>query len=164
MTTIASPPAFVVRAIPAEFLDTVRAAGTDVSGHPVEPRAAGGGEPLRCCLRDAEPGESLILFGYEPPLPASPYREIGAVFTHAEACPGPTDDGYPPHWRDRPQVFRAYDALGRIHPTSRVHDTDAPEGALAEILADPEVTRIHSRNITYGCYMFAITRPTPDHD
>ncbi|MFI6581229.1 DUF1203 domain-containing protein [Embleya sp. NPDC050493] len=163
MTTTTNVRTFVVRAIPAEFLATVRAAGTDVSGHPIEFHTAGGGEPLRCCLRDAEPGEALILFGYEPPLPASPYREIGAVFAHAEACPGPTTDAYPPHWRDRPQVFRAYDARGRIHPTSRVHDTDDPEPALAEILADPEVTRVHSRNITYGCYMFTITRPAPDN-
>ncbi|WP_331770732.1 DUF1203 domain-containing protein (plasmid) [Embleya sp. NBC_00888] len=164
MTTTADTRTFVVRAIPAELLASVRATGLDVSGHPVESHTAGGGEPLRCCLRDAEPGERLMLFGYEPPLPASPYREIGPVFAHAHACPGPSTDAYPPQWRSRPQVFRAYDARGRIHPTSRVHDTDNPEPALAEILADPEVTEIHCRNITYGCYMSTIVRPsTPDH-
>ncbi|MGW1991524.1 DUF1203 domain-containing protein [Embleya sp. NPDC001921] len=163
MTTTADTRTFVVRAIPAEVLASVRATGLDVSGHPVESHTAGGGEPLRCCLRDTEEGERLILFGYEPPLPASPYREIGPVFAHADACPGPVGDSYPPQWRARRQVFRAYDARGRIHPTSRVHDTDDPEPALAEILADPEVTEIHSRNITYGCFMFTIVRPsTPD--
>jgi len=38
----------------------------------------------------------MLLFGYEAPLPASPYREIGAVFTHAQTCAGRRDSGeYP---------------------------------------------------------------------
>jgi hypothetical protein len=149
---------FRTQAISQETLTGVRASGRDVSGHPVEPVVAGGGEPLRCCLRDATPGEDLILFGYEPALPASPYREIGAVFAHAAPCPGPSADGYPPQWRGRSQVLRAYDKRGWIHPATRVHDGTDPEAAIAAILADPEVDQIHSRNVSYGCYMFAITR------
>ncbi|MGI5520758.1 DUF1203 domain-containing protein [Micromonospora sp. CA-259024] len=56
--------AFRVRALPATTLDTVRRTGRDSAGRPVEALPAGGGEPLRCCLRDAEAGESLLLFGY----------------------------------------------------------------------------------------------------
>jgi hypothetical protein len=149
---------FQIHAISDEILTGVRASGRDVSGHPVEPAVATGGEPLRCCLRDARPGEDLILFGYEPPLPASPYREIGAVFAHAAACPGGPAAGYPAEFRGRRQVLRAYDARGWIHPAPRVDDGSDPEAAIAEILADPDVDRIHSRNVAYGCYMFAITR------
>ncbi|QKW10764.1 DUF1203 domain-containing protein [Streptomyces sp. NA04227] len=128
-------------------------------GIPAEHRVAEGGEPLRCCLRDAGPGDRLLLFGYEPPLPASPYRERGAVFAHAEPCAGLTDDAaYPPQWRGRPQVLRAYDARGWIHEAT-THDGRDPEAVIAELFADPEVVRIHSRNIAWGCYMFALTRP-----
>jgi hypothetical protein len=153
--------AFQIHPIPADVLDQVRARGVDaVSGTPVEHLVADGGEPLRCCLRDASPGEEAILFGYEPPLPTSPYREIGAVFAHAESCPGPNStQDYPRDWRGRPQVLRAYDMRGWIHEASRTHDGQDPERVIATMLANPDVTQIHSRNIVYGCYMFTITRP-----
>jgi hypothetical protein len=134
--------------------------------HPLTERGAGvpmtteGGEPLRCCLRDAEAGEEALLFNYEPPLPEeSPYREKGAVFTHAAPCAGPESvTTYPPDWVGRRQVLRAYDARGWIHPSSHLHDGSDPEAAIASVLAHPEVVEVHSRNVAYGCYMFRITR------
>jgi hypothetical protein len=150
---------FRVHALPADLLQAVRATGRGAAGGPVERVAAEGGEPLRCCLRDATRGEALMLFGYEPPLPPSPYREIGPVFAHVEACPGNVaPDAYPPQWRGRSQVLRAYDARGWIHEATRVHDGTDPEAAIAAVLARPGVARIHSRNVAYGCYMFTITR------
>jgi len=158
MTTMLS--AFQVGALPSSLLDEVRAGGLDVSGNPIERAVAGGGEPLRCCLRDATAGEELILFGYEPPLPAGPYREIGPVFAHATACSGPSAvAAYPSDWYGRPQVLRAYDRRGRIHPATRVHDGRDPEAVIAAMLQDPEVVQIHSRNVAYGCFMFTIRRP-----
>jgi hypothetical protein len=147
-----------IHSIPANVLSQVRQAGVDVSGTPIEHVTAEGGEPLRCCLRDAEPGTGLILFGYEPPIPKSPYREIGAVFAHAEPCDGPGDDvGYPSEWLGRPQVLRAYDQRGWIHAAT-VHDGQDPEAAIADMLDDAEVVLIHSRNVAYGCFMFSISR------
>jgi hypothetical protein len=149
---------FRIHALPAAVLDAVRGSGIDASGYPVQRVAAGGGEPLRCCLGDAKPGEELILFGFAPPLPPSPYREIGAVFAHAEACGGYPETGrYPRDWCSRPQVLRAYDARGWIHEATRVHDGTDPQAALAEVLAAPGVVQVHSRNIAYGCYMFTAT-------
>jgi hypothetical protein len=161
MTTTTTKTAdFQVRALPADVLDAVRTSRVDVSGHPIEHLLAAGGEPLRCCLRNAEPGEQAILFGYEPPIPASPYREIGPVFAHAQPCGGPSRvDGYPASWRGKQQVLRAYDRRGWIHPATRVHDGSNPEAVIAEMLADPSVAQIHSRNVAYGCYMFSVVRP-----
>jgi hypothetical protein len=120
---------------------------------------ATGGELLRCCLRDAVPGEELVLFNYSPPLPApSPYEERGAVFTHAFPCGGPVSSGYPAAWVGRPQALRAYDARGWIHPATRVHDGSDPDAVIAEVFSDPEVVEVHSRNVAYGCFMFAISR------
>lgn len=155
----ATTTSFRLHTIPDEMLDPVRAGGADASGEPAVHLAAEGGEPLRCCLRDARPGEDLILFGYAPPLPASPYREIGAVIAHAGRCAGPDRlDSYPPDWRDRPQVLRAYDDRGWIHDATRLHDGHDPEAVIAEMFAQPGVARIHSRNVAWGCYMFTITR------
>ena len=148
-----------IHTLPEQVLEQVRGTGVDVSGNPVVRVTAKNGEPLRCCLRDATAGEELILFGYEPPIPAGPYREIGPVFAHAEPCPGYGDPhAYPPEWYGRPQVLRAYDQRGRIHDATRVHDGRDPETAIAEVLATPGVVQIHSRNVAYGCYMFTITR------
>jgi hypothetical protein len=145
-----------IHAIAQSTLDDVRANAKDDQ---TEPAIATGGEPLRCCLRDAAPGERLLLFGYEPSLPPSPYRETGAVFAHADACAAPADPTrYPADWLGRPQVLRAYDERGWIHPASRQHDGSEPEQALAQVLAEPGVVQVHSRNIVYGCYMFAATR------
>nr|BFE73663.1 hypothetical protein GCM10020092_069640 [Actinoplanes digitatis] len=100
-----------------------------------------------------------MLFGYEPPLPAGPYREVGAVFAHAAPCAGPaTESRYPADWFGRPQVLRAYDERGWIHPATRTHDGGDPEAAIAAVLADHTVAVVHSRNIAYGCFMFAATR------
>jgi hypothetical protein len=119
-----------------------------------------GGEPVRCCRRDAMAGEALLLTAFAPPLPGppSPYQETGAIFTHETACAGPVDDRYPADWFGRPQVLRAYDERGWIHPATRVHDGTEPEKALTAVLAEPGVVEVHSRNVAYGCWMFTAVR------
>jgi hypothetical protein len=64
-TTTTTKTNFQIHAIPQEVFDRVRASGVDVSGNPVERLTATGSEPLRCCLRDAEAGEQVILFGHD---------------------------------------------------------------------------------------------------
>jgi hypothetical protein len=157
-TPVSAQPIFHISAIPASTIDKVRRGGPDASGRPAETATCSGGEPLRCCLQDAQPGEVAILFNYEPPLLPSPYREVGAVFAHAsDSCPGPVSAGYPEAWVGRPQVLRAYDRRGWIH-AARVHDGSDPAAAIAELLADPAVEQLHSRNVAYGCFMFSIRR------
>jgi len=148
----------VIVPIAGEVIDAQRsiAGSSDEAG--AVALLATGGEPLRCCLRNAEPGEALILFNYEPPLPEGPYREKGAVFAHASECSCAVDGHeYPSDWRGRPQVLRAYDKRGWIHAAT-VHDGSSPEAAIAAAFEDPEVVEVHSRNVAYGCFMFALQR------
>lgn len=89
-----------------------------------------------------------------------PYRDIGPVFAHARDCGGPRrTDAYPREWRGRPQVLRAYDHDGRIHPATTVHDGSNPVAALGAVLAEPGVAEVHSRNFADGCFMFAAATP-----
>lgn len=149
---------FRIHPLPEDALERVRATGADVSGNPLEKLRAEGDEPLRCCLRNAKAGEALILFGYEPPIGKSPYREIGAVFAHADPCGGPEEGAaYPPQWRGRKQVLRSYDERGWIIAAT-VHDGAAPEAEIARLLSDPRAVQLHSRNVAYGCFMFCVTR------
>jgi hypothetical protein len=89
------------------------------------------------------------------------HDKFGAVYAHADECGGPSfQGGYPPEWRGRRQVLRAYDERGWIHPSTREHDGSDPEAVIAAMLADSAVVQIHSRHVTYGCYMFTVTRTT----
>lgn len=115
-----------------------------------------GGAPLRCCLRDSRPGEELVLASVTPPGPLGPYAESGPVYLHAARCPGPAEAGYPGEFRSRTQVFRAYSADGRIVGGRVVEPDDDQEAVARELLAEPGVAFLHSRNVVHGCYMFAI--------
>jgi hypothetical protein len=149
---------FRVAAVPGDELERIRANGVDDFGNPVEPVTVttAGGTPLRCCLRDAEPGERVALIAYRPAAVGGPYAEVGPVFVHAEACPGYQDeDRYPEGFRGRNQLLRAYDARGR-QVENVVVDGAAAERAITGLLQRPEVAYLHSRNVLAGCYMFAV--------
>lgn len=151
---------FRVHAIPAEQLRAVRARGRDDLGNALRPVPAGGGEPLRCCLRDAAPAEPIALIGHRPSPLGGPYAETGPVFVHAEECPGyPEPAAYPAGFRTRRQIFRSYGVDGRIVDAEVVAGAVA-EAAIERLLARPEVARIDSRNVAHGCYMFRVERAT----
>jgi len=117
-----------------------------------------GGAPLRCCLRDSRPGERIALVPVIPDGPRGPYRECGPVFVHAEPCSGPAHDGYPEDWRRRTQVFRAYDSTGSIVGGVVVPAGQGQEEAARELLRDPSVAFLQTRNVVFGCYMLTIRR------
>ena len=54
-------------------------------------------------------------------------------------------------------MLRAYDRRGWIRDAI-VHDGSEPEREIARLFADPETVQLHSRNVAYGCFMFAVTR------
>ena len=54
-------------------------------------------------------------------------------------------------------MLRAYDHRGWIHPATTLHDGTHPVAALGEVPAAPGVVEVHSRNVAYGCFMFAAT-------
>ncbi|MGH3154848.1 MAG: DUF1203 domain-containing protein [Streptosporangiaceae bacterium] len=145
-------------AIPADELDAIRAAGRDEAGNQLEVQVhAEGGAPLRCCLREAQAGERLLLIAYTPPGTAGAYAERGPVFIHAERCDGyPTPHAYPPGLIGRQQVVRAYDRQGRIADGVLVADGHQAQDVIAGLLARPEVALVHLRNIGYGCYNFGV--------
>jgi uncharacterized protein DUF1203 len=149
---------FVVSPLSPAWLETVRRDRVDDAGDRFEPFTADeGGAQLRCCLRHAEAGERLALVAYRPGGTAGAYREIGPVFVHADPCDGYREPGYPAAFRDRRQVLRAYDRDGRIADAILVEGSAAEDG-IRQLLDRPDVATVHSRNVLYGCYIFAIDR------
>lgn len=161
----ASTPTLRILPVPAETLRRLRAQGHDDYGHPWVPQVRDeGGRPLRCCLRDSVPEESIALIAYAPvradfAQTTGPYAEVGPIFVHAEECDGYTGDGsYPRQWSGRRQVLRAYHFDGSIAGGAFLEPGDDRDAAARELLADPDVAFIHSRNVVFGCYMLEIQR------
>ncbi|MGW7488423.1 DUF1203 domain-containing protein [Streptomyces sp. NPDC054786] len=170
------PAAHTALAIPETALKELRV--TDDAGWPTEPFTAREdgvphdcvGSLLRCCLRDARPGERVALVSYAPlrrwaaGTGAKPgaYDEQGPVFIHAGACGGP--DGaagrYPAVRAGALRVLRRYDTQGRIvggRPLEVPEDAQAAfDAALTEAFADPEVALVHVRAVEYGCFHFEV--------
>jgi Protein of unknown function (DUF1203) len=73
-----------VQAIDPARLDVMYRTGSDGHGNRLRPFAATGeGEPLRCCLRYASPGEDITLISYAPFDHPSVWTEVGPVYIHA---------------------------------------------------------------------------------
>ena len=148
-----------VHPIPAATLDELRTRGTDELGNPLHvATAAGEGEPLRCCLRYARAGEAIALISYSPP-GKGVWREVGPVYVHAAACPGPTSTSLPEDLRAGPRVLRAYrpDGAMNYERNTLVSDEVDLEDELRRLLADPEVGHVHVRTVRPQCFLYAVT-------
>jgi hypothetical protein len=148
----------VFEAIPQAWLHEIRAAGVDEAGNRLTVQAdTEGGNPLRCCLRESTPGERVLLIVYTPPGTRGAYAERGPVFIHAQPCDGyRTPHCYPPGLSHRQQVVRAYDQDGRIADGVLADDGEHALTVIGELLARPDVTLVHLRNVGYGCYNFTV--------
>jgi hypothetical protein len=125
-----------------------------------------GGSPLRCCLRLSRPGEQVALVSYAPlrrwakqqGVDPGAYDETGPIFLHTEPCGGRIDDGYPVELRGSERMMRAYSKEGRILRGEIVAPNGDFEGAIADLLADPDVAVVHGRAIDFGCFTFEAHR------
>jgi hypothetical protein len=153
-----SSTSFTASAIPRSELEKVRTRGWDDFGNELELSIGGSETPLRCCLRDADPGEPVVLMAYQPTRRGGAYAEVGPVFVHANACEGFQQPvGWPEGFRGRRQLLRAYGHRGQqVH--NRIVEPDEVDLAVIDLLQRPDVDVLHSRNVLAGCYMFSITR------
>ena len=161
--TTAIATTFRVQALPAHDLARIRATGIDDFGHSLRVSVVDEepGTPLRCCLREARAGERVALISWRPlrEAPDSVYAEVGPVFVHAEDCPGyQRERSYPDGFRHRNQVLRSYSATGDMLDAVLTGGAAAEE-AIAGLFSNPDAVVVHSRNVTAGCYMFAVYGP-----
>jgi hypothetical protein len=149
-----------VHAIPPRRLSAVRTTGQDGHGNPVTAHPATGGEPLRCCLTCATAGETIALISYAPFEHASPWREVGPVYIHAEACGGyRTGAELPSQLRSGPRLLRTYqadDTMNYAHNTL-VEDGEDIEARLNQLLSLSDVATVHVRTVLPQCFLYAVT-------
>ena len=150
----------LVHAIDPAHLDAVRSSGADGHGNRVRPFAATGqGEPLRCCLRYADPGERIALISYAPFEHPSVWREVGPVYIHAASCEGYTQTAeLPDQLATGPRVLRTYrddDTMNYEHNT--VVADDAQLRTIIEgLLCEPDVATVHVRTLAPQCFLYAV--------
>jgi hypothetical protein len=150
------------RAVPIDptRLATMRAQGHDEHGNPFTAFDAVGWEPLRCCLRLPSPGEPIALISYAPFTRTSPWREVGPVYVHAQACAGFGGDALPEQLRTGPRVLRTYRSDGTLDydHIAVVDDGEDIEPALRKMLDVPEVPTVHVRAFATQCFLYAVER------
>ncbi|MGH8253284.1 MAG: DUF1203 domain-containing protein [Steroidobacteraceae bacterium] len=110
------------------------------------------GFPCRVSLRDAAPGESLLLLNYEHLSSSSPYRSSHAIFVRENAVECvPRVNEIPDVLARRLLSVRAFDAAGMML------EADVTEGSqvaplIARYLDDERVGFVHIHNARPGCY------------
>jgi hypothetical protein len=116
------------------------------------------GFPDRIEVRDAEPGESLLLLNYVHQPADTPYRASHAIFVR-EGAEQALDlvDAIPEVLRIRPISLRAFNVRGEMVDADVV-DGEALEPLIEKFFANPVVEYLHAHYAKRGCYAARIER------
>lgn len=116
------------------------------------------GYPERISLRDAEPGDELLLVNFEHQGADSPYRASHAVYVGRNAVPADLQpDALPPYFTGRAISLRAFDADGMI-TGAELAEGEGVTPAIETLLGDPKTAYIQAHFAKYGCYACRIDR------
>ena len=114
--------------------------------------------PDRIEVRDAEPGETLLLLNHEHQPAATPYRATHAIFVREGATTAYSrEDEIPEAMRSRMLSLRAFDAAHLMVDAELVDGREA-EAAIARLFAQPAVAYLQAHYATRGCYAARIDR------
>jgi len=116
------------------------------------------GYPDRVELRDAEPGETLILLNYVHQPANTAYRASHAIFVRegAEAAYDRINE-IPDVMRTRKISLRAFDA-NHLMVDAELADGSEIEEVIGRLFADPRIAYIQAHYAKRGCYAARIER------
>jgi hypothetical protein len=116
------------------------------------------GFPCRVSLRDADPGERVILLSFKHQAAHSPYQAAGPIFVreNAEDVMIPTNT-VPELLRTRTLSLRAYDA-NDLMTEADVVDGREIEDFLARMFENARVSYVHVHFARPGCYACRVDR------
>ena len=114
--------------------------------------------PDRISLRDAEPGESVLLLNYEHLPVATPYRSRHAIYVvEGEQRTFDAVGVVPDVMRRRLLALRAFDAQGMMIDAD-VTDGREAEALIERLLADERAAYLHAHYAKRGCFAARIER------
>jgi len=116
------------------------------------------GFPDRIEVRDAAPGETLLLLNYTHQPADTPYRASHAIFVR-EGAETPCDriDEVPHSLLVRPISLRAFNAAGEMIDADLI-DGERLETLIRRFFANPEIDYLHAHYAKRGCYAARIDR------
>ncbi|MEM7499493.1 MAG: DUF1203 domain-containing protein [Pseudomonadota bacterium] len=155
MTTIRFEP------IPTGAVRALQAGGPDANGMVPERAVSDGqGNPCRHCLTEIPEGAEMLILAWRPFATAQPYAETGPVFLCADPCGPHAGGGLPAVLMTSPAyMMRGYGTDERIvYGTGGVVAAREVEARAAAILAQPDVTFVHVRSASNGCFQCAVRR------
>ena len=115
--------------------------------------------PCRRCLRDAEPGEQVVLLSYDPfaDEAATPYRQPGPIFVHAGPCAYEPTGPLPDQLTRRVLSVRSFGDDHMMRGGVVVQGSELREVA-EHLLDDVAVAYLHVHNAGAGCFAARIDR------
>ena len=139
---------------PAPFRHLYGLSAAALAAHGVERVAvdASPGFPDRIELRDAEPGQSVLLLNFVHQPADTPYRASHAIFVREGAEARCTMiDAVPDVLRVRLISLRAFDADHRM-VAADVCDGEVLPALIGRLLGDPATAYLHAHYAKRGCY------------
>ncbi|HEX8389131.1 MAG TPA: DUF1203 domain-containing protein [Sphingomonas sp.] len=116
------------------------------------------GYPDRVELRDAEPGETLLLLNHEHQPAPTPYRSTHAISVLEGATrPAVFVDEVPTALRRRPISLRAFDSAHEMVDAD-LADGEALGDPIERFLSDPTTAYFHAHYAKRGCYAALVER------
>jgi uncharacterized protein DUF1203 len=116
------------------------------------------GFPCRVTLRDAQPGESLLLLNYEHLPVDSPYRSNHAIFVSESAQDRYDEvDRVPEVMLVRLLSVRSFDSSGMMLDADVLEGTRL-EAAIPRFFEDPRAEYLHVHNAKRGCFSARVDR------
>jgi hypothetical protein len=120
--------------------------------------ADGPGFPDRVEVRDAEPGQTVLLLNYVHQPADTPFHASHAIFVREGAVtPYEAMNEIPDALRTRPLSLRAFDDGGDMVDAELVDGREI-EPAIARLLSNPTAAYIQAHYALRGCYAARIER------
>ena len=120
--------------------------------------AGQGGFPCRISLRDAAPGDELLLLNYQHQSALTPYRASHAIYVSRGAQAALLeDDEIAPILATRLLSVRAFDSAG-LMVDAEVVDGERCAELFNTMLANSAVAYLHAHTARRGCYLARIDR------
>lgn len=116
------------------------------------------GYPCRITLKDAEPGETVLLLNHESHSAATPYASRYAIYVREGAAAAETyRDELPPVFTNRPIALRLFSEAGMLVGADMGLNGDL-KAKIEQALARPDVAYVHAHNAMHGCFAAEIRR------
>lgn len=116
------------------------------------------GFPDRVEVRDADPGETVLLLNYEHQPANTPYRASHAIFVREGAEKAYHGlDTIPEALRSRSISLRAFNGSGEMIDAALVVGSEL-EALIGRFLANSQVAYLHAHYAERGCYAARIDR------